>query len=487
MTHETLPSGGTERESPRAHGTGLRGGCSIGSTGYGGQSGVQVVAAIYEGTLWPVIVLVSLGILVGTLTIVSPLLVAVVVVVIALGLLLLRTPDVGALFVGSYWLAFAVKSTVFSQTNIAGLFFPFYGALLLTTAVGLLRSGLRVSPTLFWSIYAFLSVVAISFIGFDQSIDSQVTQKLMAMLVGVLVLLNFRSSGGLSKVPWFAGIAGLVISGWVIYNSVIGGFRYRGDVDANENVAAFILGASFLVVMAVFFSRGFGRVLLSRSLLLIIAGTMAYALLLLASRGMSIALAVAVVFMFIHLAGWHRQAMRLFMILLLVMSLGFILPGGSGLLQRFSGESVDSAGDRLPIWTATVEATVDSNVYQLLLGHGFNRSQVLIREATAVHTSTHNAYLAVTYEYGLLGLITFVGLHVGVLLLAFRLRSIYATLAAGFIGFLLAANMTSTAPDDFMYWLILGFAMACASFEGSRPRSHSHDDNPVTYGVPSVR
>lgn len=416
----------------------------------------------------PGLIVILLGMLFGAMSVASPVIATVLMAAGVIGLLLLRTPDVGAYFVGGYWATFAVKSTVFSNTSIGGLFFPFYGALLLSILIALFRSGLRVNPAFFWALYTFLALVALSFIGFDQPIDSQVTQRLMAMLVSVLVLLNVRSASGLEKVPWFTGLAGLVIAVWVLYNAILGGFRYRGDVEVNENVAAFILGGCFLVMMAMFFASSRRQTALSRVLLLLSAGVMAYALLLLASRGMSIAAMFAVVLMSLHLVRWRRRATRLLLLLLAVMSLALLLPGGSGLLDRFSGESVDSAGDRLPIWTATLAATADSDLHQLLMGHGFNSSQILVRDATAVHTSTHNAYLAVMFEFGLLGLIAFLGMHLLVLVRGFGSRNILGTLAVGLIGYLLAANITSTVADDFMYWIVLGYAMACATFTNLR-------------------
>lgn len=145
---------------------------------------------------------------------------------------------------------------------------------------------------------------------------------------------------------------------------------------------------------------------------------------------------------------------------MLLLPLGLLLPGGDGLIERFRGESVESAGDRTPIWRATVEEYLDGSVRQILFGSGFDSSKEVVRRATGSHTSTHNAYLSTIYEFGVVGLVLFLALHVVVLLLAVRSALTYGAMAVGVTWYLLGSGLTATTPDDFMYWLALGYALA---------------------------
>lgn len=380
--------------------------------------------------------------------------------------LILNTADIGALFVGGYWIAFAVKSTIFSEVIIEGLFYPFYLAFVIVILRTLMGRGLTVVPVIFWLIFSFFGVVFVSLIGYDNPVDGSFVQEFVAMLICPLVLFAIQTRSGLRQIATLAALAGTAVSVWVITESASGGFTYRGDVDVNQNIAAFVVGVSLTIVMGSFLQP----VVKARPLLRIVqflgAGLMAYALLLLASRGMTIAFVVAAGIMFVIAIRRDRRVLRTAFLLLAIMALGLLLPGGDGLLDRFEGESVSSAGDRTPIWVATIDAIIEGDFLALTLGHGFNSSQQVVRDATATHTSTHNAYLSMGYEYGFLGLFLFLALHSVVLVRAGSLHDERRLWAVGIIWFLLAANLTTTTPDDFMYWLALGFAMACVSVGG---------------------
>lgn len=385
--------------------------------------------------------------------------------------LFLRSSDVGALIVGGYWVTFAVKSTIFSQVIIEGLFYPFYIGFAVVVLGLLLGRGLRVSPPIFWLLFAFFGAVFVSLVGYTAPVDSGFIQEFVAMLVCPLVLLAIQSRSGLKLVGSLAALAGVGIAVWIIVESALGGFTYRGDVSVNQNIAAFVVGISLTVLMGSFLHKmENGRPVLIRALQLIGIGVMAYALLLLASRGMTIALVIAAVAMFARAASRDPRVLRTIVVLLIIVASGFLLPGGDGLLERFEGESVDSAGDRTPIWIATIDALVEGDFLTLSIGNGFNSSQEVVQEATATHTSTHNAYLSVVYEYGFLGLLLFLALHVIVLTRAASIGDVSGIWGVGIIWFLLGANLTATTPDDFMYWLALGFSLACVSV-GRRQQS----------------
>lgn len=387
-------------------------------------------------------------------------LIAVGVALIAV--VLARSPDKGALVAGVYWLLFAVKSTVFSEIVIEGLFYPVYLAFGIAILYSLLRGGLRVVPAFFWSIVVFLTFVVVSLVGFGGAVDGAFVQRIVSMLVFPMIMLSIQSREGLRLVAVFGGIAGLWVATWVITTAAASGFEYRGDVDVNQNIVAFVLGVSLVVMVGGALSTDSGGWRRKVGLVLV-SGVIAYALLLLASRGMTIAFAISVAAMVIHASLRDRRVLVTATVLMAVAGLGVLLPGGDGLLQRFEGESVSSAGDRTPIWAATLAALVDGDLTQLAVGNGFESSQRVVRDATAVHTSTHNAYLAMGFDYGLLGLLAFLTMHVVILVRAATLGSRFGTVATGVVWLLLGANLTTTTPDDFTYWLALGLAAACAT------------------------
>src|SRR5690554_1709052 len=103
-----------------------------------------------------VLATVFLGVASGAAVVYFPLPLAVTGGLALLGFGLLRVKDWGGVVVGSYWATLAVKSVVFSEVSVPGLFFPFYGGFVVVIGIALIRAGLRVAPLLFWSICVFL-------------------------------------------------------------------------------------------------------------------------------------------------------------------------------------------------------------------------------------------------------------------------------------------------------------------------------------------
>lgn len=404
---------------------------------------------------------ITIGAALGSLVVLSwPLAVALAGSVIAL-VLLWRVENKAAAFVALYWLMFALKSTIFADVQIPGLFYPFYLGFVASLAWTLARGGIEVQPTVLWLLFGFLFVVATSFVGFMSPIGQPVIQRLIAIVVCPLVFLQFRSRQGLDWVAGAGTLSALVVAAWVIGSAAEGGFEYRGDVEANENIVAFVVGLGMMVTAG----RAVAAITRAPSRwtgigLLVLTGVIGYAFLLLSSRGMAIAAVVSLAALVVQLVVHNRRHLIAGILLMLLLPLGLLLPGGDGLIERFRGESVESAGDRTPIWRATVEEYLDGSVRQILFGSGFDSSKEVVRRATGSHTSTHNAYLSTIYEFGVVGLVLFLALHVVVLLLAVRSALTYGAMAVGVTWYLLGSGLTATTPDDFMYWLALGYALA---------------------------
>lgn len=365
--------------------------------------------------------------------------------------------------VALYWLAFSVYQTVLADAaiTIEGFFYPFYASFALTVVIAVSRGRLRYDPRTTTLYAVFLVVVMASFIGYDRPIDFFVVQRVFAYVFGFLLLLQVGSRLGLMPIALAAAGTGLAISGWVISSAAAGGFDYRGDIDADPNLTAFIIGLGIVTVLARFAFDTSVRPPTQLGLLLLM-GIMLYASLLLASRGMFIALGLATL---VVLARVTLLAPRRLLWLTLVVPLAagaLLLPGGASLAERFEGESVETGGSRTPIWESTLEAYASGNPLAVMLGHGFKSSEVVVQQRYAYMTSVHNAYLQILYEFGIVGLGLFLSLHARFVILAWRSRSTYGGMALGIVTLLLGANLSADAPDGFMYWTALAFvAAAC--------------------------
>src|SRR5690606_24230021 len=138
-----------------------------------------------------------------------------------------------------------------------------------------------------------------------------------------------------------------------------------------------------------------------------------------------------------QLAVQDRRGLVAIGALALIAPVVLLLPGGDGLLDRFRGDSVECAGERAPVSGATLPAYVDGSVRELLLGKGFHSSSRTVLRATAIHTSSHNAFLTMLHEYGAVGLALFLALHAFCILGGLRSQTSTGLMATALTVFLL--------------------------------------------------
>lgn len=371
--------------------------------------------------------------------------------------------------VALFWIAFCLYETIFASVTVPGFFYPFYAAFFVTVAASLLRSGVRVEGPVMWLYGGFLVVVLLSFVGFTEPVGFEVIQRVFAYVFGLLVALQFGSWRGLRPVLVATVLTGVTIGAWVVNASIQAGFRYRGDITVDQNVVTFFIGFGAIVALAaavdIVGTRGRrGRLLLLMASLAV----MLYATMLLASRGVTIALVLAV--LAIVARAVLLDPRKLWVVAVVVaMGVGTVfLPGGDSLLERFTLEDTDTGNQRLPIWEETVEAFTAGNAYALLVGQGFGSSREVVQRGFGGLTSTHNAFLQILYEFGVVGLTLFVALHAFLLFRAFRLRDGRGLVMFGLLWYLIGVNLTLNAPDGFMYWTALGVTMALGMWGQSR-------------------
>jgi O-antigen ligase len=168
--------------------------------------------------------------------------------------------------------------------------------------------------------------------------------------------------------------------------------------------------------------------------------------------------------MFSRIAFDARRSVTIMAIAVLGAAIVLALPGGDTLIMRWSGSDVATANDRLPLWTASVEAYASSSVYGLLIGNGFESSKPVVQAVASTLTSTHNAYLEVLVEFGIVGLLAFLVLHLTMLVVFWRGRSVLSVYALGAILCMMMTAMSLNMPDEFQYWVALGYLLAVRGY-----------------------
>lgn len=413
---------------------------------------------------WPALQSVLVAAALGLLAAVEPTLALSSVAAIALGVLVLRTDVLGEVVVGAFWVVFGIYQTILADAGIEipGIFYPFYGLLLLNLVVTLARGRTRIDRWAGWLYVAFMVLVLASFVGFENPVDFFVIQRVASYSFGMLVLFQVGSRRGLGPLLSGAVICGVSVSIWVIIRAAEGGFDYRGDIEVDQNFTAFVVGLGLVIAITIAMWRLLGR---SNSstwvtvLTWLAMATMFYATLLLASRGMIIALAITAVAMLARLVALTWRALLVALAVSIVVGASFLLPGSSGLLDRFQGDSVETGGGRIPVWQLTVDTYMSGGPLPLLIGNGFKSSEAIVEQRFAF-TSVHNAYLQILYEFGLLGLSLFLLVHLRLIYVGWRLGNESGLIAYGLTWFLLGANLSADTPDGFLYWTALGLVGA---------------------------
>jgi O-antigen ligase len=392
---------------------------------------------------------------------------------VAATMALIAARERSAWVVAGFWALFCTYETVLRDLlYVPGLFYPFYAAFAATLLVLLVRGRLVLTPPLLWLNFGFLVVVLASFIGFGEPIGFEVLQRLVAYLVGPLVALQFTGRRGLRVVLGAAVVTGTALAAWVVVESVRTGFVYRGGVTVDQNVVSFFIGLGLVVALADALAPTAGtRRRWAVAGTWIASALMLYGVLLLASRGVATALTVAAVAV-VGRAAARRPERLLALVAAAAAVFGATrLPGGDGLVQRFAEDTVTSGNDRIPIWIGTLRYYAQGDAWDLLLGHGFGASWFAVQRVFGTLTSTHNAYLQLLVEFGIVGLGLFLALHALLLVRSFQVEERVGAAMFGLLAFLLATNLTLNATDGFMYWTALGLVMGMATWAPPRTGS----------------
>jgi hypothetical protein len=362
--------------------------------------------------------------------------------------------------VAAFFLAFALQTTVLGGFEVRGLYYPLYLLMLFNGIVGLIMGRVKVSVGIVAVYLSFFTVVIFSLFNIATPLDFEVFQRLFIYILGLFIFFQFSSEKSFQTLMRVQVWAGLIVAGWVIFDSWQSGFAGRGvsEVDQNNVTSTIALGLIPLFALQLFSKANLWTRLLGWTAL---AGGI-YATLLLASRGVTLALAVAFFVMFARLLNNPRRSIPLIILVVVGSIVLANLPGSDNLAQRFSQGDVASANGRVPLWNAALREIQASPAPQLIFGHGYNYTLIVTNRVVGFLYSVHNAYLQMILDFGLLGVSLFVTLHVIVIRMLWKHGDALSLYGMGTVVFLMFINLTLQAADGFLYWIALGTALAVA-------------------------
>lgn len=362
--------------------------------------------------------------------------------------------------VSAFFLALAIQSTIIGGFEIRGLYYPIYLLMIFNAVVGLVTRRVKVSNSVIIIYLLFYLLVLISLFQVSTGLNFELFQKLFIYLLGLIVSFQFTSERAFWSLARVQTWSGIIVAVWVVISSIQSGFTGRGISEVNQNNVATLIAFGLIPLFATQLS---GKASLWRRL----AGWLAlalgiYAMLLLASRGMTVALGMALVLMFARILNNPRRSIPLILLATAGALVLASLPGSNNLAERFTQADVASANGRTPLWNAAIREIETSNPVQLMFGHGINYSWIVTNRVVGFFYSVHNTYLQMTLEFGLVGLGLFLSLHFIALGFLWRFNDGLSLYGMGAVTFLLFSNLTNVASDDFFYWVTLGAMLALA-------------------------
>lgn len=211
------------------------------------------------------------------------------------------------------------------------------------------------------------------------------------------------------------------------------------DVDPNYMSVYIGCGLIWLVSVALVGWREYNRVI---RLAAIVAGLPCMAALLrLASRGVMSALLITVSLIIWNAATSMRQRFFGLAVLVILSLTVYLSPLGVPLQQRLTSDNLATASERVPLVLASINYLTSAPIEDLLVGGGIGWNfQVLGRAFGVTEFNTHNAFLHVAIDQGLVGLLLFLSV----------IYCVYQTLRVG----------SGTVQSNAMYGLV--FLLICS-------------------------
>ena len=265
----------------------------------------------------------------------------------------------------------------------------------------------------------------------------------------------------------FAGmtvVVSLSLSVWVIWNLAQLNFEaVRGGIEGNQNyVSVFVLMGAISLIDTIFGGKNrFLRVLYLPVLLCLVLAS-----LILASRGMMAAAAVAVIMMAARLIR-RRGRGTLWSVgglLVPVLAVAFFLPGAENFAARFQEDSLGTLNERTYVWSRSLQYFSDSGLARMVFGQGISSATFVLGPALPSHLiNYHNQYLKYLMEHGVVGLFVFLGFLYAVTRRVVDCDHPRKNVMIGWLAFLFVAGLSSTIGDTHLFWIVLGIVIGAGS------------------------
>lgn len=381
--------------------------------------------------------------------------------------LLVFSPD---LVVCCFWLFYGIQSTAMQEIKIEGLYYPLYLLMLFNMIRRMMGQGpkaLQIPQQFTVSYFILFFLVILSLLVGTVDFEFSTAQLIFNYMLGFIVCYQFQSYSRLRQLPRYQILIAIILSVWTVYSSFSSGSTARGGIDVNQNVVAYLICFGIFPIILIILTERPLRIVKKLLTSVFFIGIF-YSLILLASRGIFISMFAGLLVILFKTIKSARTA--IFLIVLMVIGILILpqLPAVDTLIKRFEGSDMKTLNDRSYIWKKGIQSIENASPVHLLFGQGLRSSEAISAEGVTGITSTHNGYLRMLIEIGIVGLLSFLGIHWVIIKRLVYRKDAIGIVCLATLTYLMVANISGTMTDNFIYWIAYGYC-ASISFLGPPP------------------
>jgi O-antigen ligase len=358
---------------------------------------------------------------------------------------------------------YSIFSTIVGSA--AGVLIPFYALFLFNSAYRIIAERESIpwstlAPVIMLFVQACISLLWSDVFGADF-----LKVRMISLALPILVCMQISGPGDRKWLALSMWVTSIVLSVVAITIGFSIGFSSRagsfGTIDTNENHQSAIIAGGVITGYWFLLTKELKLPVIFKLCILVSSILCMYALLLLASRSIFVAVILASVFTLVAYfkVDFKKMVVGALFIGLAVFMLS-LLPGTNMIVNRFGDADVKNLNDRAPLWALCIKSFDNADLIYQIFGQGVTSSSWLPQRYSSDTNSVHNSFLQILVEYGIFGLLTFLVFFYRIIVQTFKSKFEDVTVSnIGMLIILLFSLGSGTFTDTYTYAIFIGWLL----------------------------
>ena len=305
---------------------------------------------------------------------------------------------------------YSIFSTVVGSA--AGVMIPFYALFFFNSAYRIITERESIPWNTLAPVIMLFVQACISLLWSDVFGDDFLKVRIVSLALPILVCMQISGPGDRKWLALSLWVTSIVLSVVAIIVGFAIDFSSRagsdGKVDVNENYQSAVIAGGVIAGYWFLLTKEFKVPVIFKLCILVSSILCMYALLLLASRSIFVAVVLSSVFTLVAYLkmDFKKMVIGALFIGLAVFMLS-LLPGTNMIVDRFGDADVKNLNDRAPLWALCIYSFENADLIYQIFGQGVTSSSWLPQRYSSDTNSVHNSFLQILVEYGIFGLLIF--------------------------------------------------------------------------------